>query len=413
MADKINTLDLFAGCGGLVEGFEKEGSYRTLACVEWEKAPCENLANRLATKWHHKNADEEVIRFDIQRSEELFHGFDDEEYGKHPGLDAVIHGRPVDVIVGGPPCQAYSLAGRVRDKDGMRNDYRNYLFESYVRVVRRYRPKLFVFENVQGMLSAAPDGTPIIQKIRKEFKDAGYIIKENLREALFDLTEYGVPQKRKRIIILGVSEAYYGKKVTEIIKDFYDKIMPSMKTSKMTVQESIGDLPKLYPLKEDTRRNGQKASHEACTDPNVHNHEPRYHSPRDRKIFSMLARDIETGEMKYTNTDTLKKLYEEMTGHKSNVHKYYVLRRDEQSNTIPAHLYKDGLRHIHPDPKQARSITVREAARLQTFDDDYIFLGSKMNQYKMIGNAVPPKFSLVLAKAVKEILNKYPKQDEE
>lgn len=127
MCNKINTLELFAGCGGLVEGFEKEGSYQTLACVEWEKAPCENLEHRLATKWHHENAHEEVIRFDIQRSDELFNGFDDAEYGKHKGLDALINGRSVDVIVGGPPCQAYSLAGRVRDKDGMRNDYRNYL----------------------------------------------------------------------------------------------------------------------------------------------------------------------------------------------------------------------------------------------------------------------------------------------
>ena len=407
MCNKINTLELFAGCGGLVEGFEKEGSYQTLACVEWEKAPCENLEHRLATKWHHENAQEEVIRFDIQRSDELFHGFDDEEYGKHKGLDALVHGRTVDVIVGGPPCQAYSLAGRVRDKDGMRNDYRNYLFESYVRVVQHYRPKLFVFENVQGMLSAAPDGTPIVQKIRDAFRKAGYVIKHDLRGALFDLTEYGIPQKRKRIIILGVSRDYYGEHAKDIINCFYDEIMPSMKSPKMTVEEAIGDLPKLYPLDKDETRNGHKASHEACTAPHVYNHEPRYHSLRDRKIFRLLAHDIETGEMKYAGTDALKKLYEEMTGHKSNVHKYYVLRRDEQSNTIPAHLYKDGLRHIHPDPEQARSITVREAARLQTFDDDYIFLGSRMSQYKMIGNAVPPKFSLVLAKAVKSILLRY------
>lgn len=263
------------------------------------------------------------------------------------------------------------------------------------------------------MLSAAPDGTPIIQKIRSEFRKAGYVIKNDLRGALFDLTEYGIPQKRKRIIILGVSIDYYGDHAKDIIKCFYDELMPSLKLSKMTVEEAIGDLPKLYPLEKDTTRHGHKASHEECTDPRVHNHEPRYHSLRDRKIFRLLAHDIETGEMKYAGADTLKKLYEEMTGHKSNVHKYYVLRRDEQSNTIPAHLYKDGLRHIHPDSEQARSITVREAARLQTFDDDYVFLGSRMNQYKMIGNAVPPKFSLALAKAVKSILLKYAKCKQE
>ena len=96
-----------------------------------------------------------------------------------------------------------------------------------------------------------------------------------------------------------------------------------------------------------------------------------------------------------------------MTGHKSNIHKYYVLRKNEPSNTIPAHLFKDGMRHIHPDPEQARSITVREAARLQTFDDDYEFLGPRMYQYKMIGNAVPPKFAKVIAKALYRLISKY------
>lgn len=404
---KYNTLELFAGCGGLVEGFEKEGTFDTLACVEWEKPQCENLINRLKTKWNHANAENEVIRFDIQRTEELFNGFNDEEYGSHPGLDKIIGNKKIDVIIGGPPCQAYSVAGRGRDENGMRNDYRNYLFESYIKVVDRYKPKFFIFENVQGMLSAYPDGTPIVSKIRKGFEDIGYIIKDNLNEAVFDLTEYGVPQNRKRVILLGVSQEVFGDSCKEIIEDFYNNVMPSLKTNKVTVKEAIGDLPCLYPLKNEEKRNGKKVSHNLCDDISVHNHEPRFHSQRDIKIFSTLANDIETGELKYVETKALKELYTKMTGHKSNVHKYYVLRWDEQSNTIPAHLYKDGLRHIHPDSKQARSITVREAARLQTFDDDYVFLGSKMNQYKMIGNAVPPRFSYVLAKALHKIINKY------
>lgn len=404
---KYNTLELFAGCGGLVEGFEKEGTFETLACVEWEKPQCDNLANRLKTKWNHVNADNEVIRFDIQRTDELFNGFDDEEFGSHPGLDRIINGRKIDVIIGGPPCQAYSLAGRVRDENGMRDDYRNYLFESYIKVVDRYKPKFFIFENVQGMLSAAPDGTPIVDKIKHGFDEIGYCIKENLREAVFDLTEYGVPQNRKRIIILGVNKEQFGNSSPSIIDDFYNRIMPSLKVNKVTVKEAISDLPKLYPLKHEEKINGKKISHKLCEDKSVYNHEPRFHSQRDIKIFSTLAKDIESGELKYVDTKTLKELYTKMTGHTSNVHKYYVLRWDEQSNTIPAHLYKDGLRHIHPDSKQARSITVREAARLQTFDDDYVFIGSKMNQYKMIGNAVPPRFSYVLAKALHKIFDKY------
>ena len=103
-----------------------------------------------------------------------------------------------------------------------------------------------------------------------------------------------------------------------------------------------------------------------------------------------MTEDIESQRYEYTSIERLKELYTQVTGEESNIHKYYVLRRDEQSNTIPAHLYKDGFRHIHPDSAQCRTLTVREAARLQTFDDDYEFVGSMGEQYKMIGNAVPP-----------------------
>ena len=149
---KVNTIELFAGCGGLMDGFLQQGAYDTLACVEWEKYPCQTIVKRLKDKWGHQNADEEVVRFDIQRSEELLNGIDDPEYGKHKGLDRLIDGRTIDVVVGGPPCQAYSLAGRIRDAKGMREDYRNYLFESYIKIVKHFKPKFFVFENVVGLL---------------------------------------------------------------------------------------------------------------------------------------------------------------------------------------------------------------------------------------------------------------------
>ena len=158
MDRKINTIDLFAGCGGLMDGFEKSNFYDTLACVEWEKSPCENLEKRLKEKWGYNNANDIVMRFDIQRTQELFSGWkNDIEYGTGKGLDNLIGDNKLDVIIGGPPCQAYSIAGRIRDKDGMKNDYRNYLFESYLKVVNRYKPKFFIFENVPGILSASPD----------------------------------------------------------------------------------------------------------------------------------------------------------------------------------------------------------------------------------------------------------------
>lgn len=407
MEKKINTIDLFAGCGGLMEGFESEGSYRTLACVEWEKAPCENLVNRLNCKWNHTCANQEVIRFDIQRTGELINGFSDPIYGQHMGLDSIVANKKIHVIIGGPPCQAYSLAGRIRDKDGMRNDYRNYLFESYLRVVNHYKPNFFIFENVQGILSAAPDGTPIIDSIKNSFRSSGYIILDDVQLAVFDLSDYGVPQNRKRVIFLGVRKDIYGDNCRNMLEEFYNRIMPENKTKKVTVREAISDLPKLFPFLNGEQNNRKKVSHLLNGECAVFNHTPRFHSERDISIFKMLAEDIEFGRNEYTDVSKLKNLYNKMTGNTSSVHKYYVLRWDEQSNTIPAHLHKDGLRHIHPDSTQARSITVREAARLQTFEDDYKFIGGMMDQYKMIGNAVPPRFSYVLAKALKQLISKY------
>ena len=166
----VNTIDLFAGCGGLTEGFKQSGHYNTIACIEWDKAPCDTLRHNLQKKWNYSDADKRVIQFDIQRTQELIDGWDDPEYGKSEGLDSLVktYGGTVDLIIGGPPCQAYSVAGRIRDKDGMKNDYRNYLFENYIEIVKHYKPKAFVFENVPGILSARPgDGERLIIDIIK------------------------------------------------------------------------------------------------------------------------------------------------------------------------------------------------------------------------------------------------------
>lgn len=404
--NRLNTIELFAGCGGFVDGFEKTQKYNTLASVEWNKKASDVLLNRLKSKYGHNDAVKKVLTFDIQRTEELINGWnDDKEYGSHVGLKELIGEKRVDLIVGGPPCQAYSMAGRIQDGNQMKDDYRNYLFESYMKVVNYFKPKIFVFENVEGMLSARPGGISIIDRIRKSFNDSGYHIIDDIRgKALINLSEYGVPQKRKRVILIGLSEEYFGEKVNEMLEDFYQNILPRYKSERIyTVHDAIKDLQQLKPLNELCIMGRKKYSHEPIIS-KIDDHIPRYHNERDIEIFRELALDIELGTNKYSTTEDLKRLYTEKTGKKSNIHKYNVLKWNEPSNTIPAHLKKDGLRHIHPDSKQARTITVREAARLQTFDDDFKFTGVMSADFEMIGNAVPPLFAEKLANAVYELI---------
>ncbi|MBB6447799.1 DNA (cytosine-5-)-methyltransferase [Bacillus benzoevorans] len=406
---KINTLELFVGCGGLLDGFEKSGYYNTVASVEWQRYACDTLINRLSKKYNYSDAKKRVLHFDIQRTEDLIHGWEkDEEYGSNNGLNLIVNNKEIDVIVGGPPCQAYSVAGRIQDKNEMKYDYRNYLFESYLNVVKVYNPKLVVFENVEGMLSATPNGESIVDKIRQSFNEHGFDIIDDIRgQALLDLSHFGVPQKRKRVILVGLNRKYFGTSNNqETLYNFYNVILNNYRSEHIpTVFDAISNLPKLFPADEEYRTDGRKFSH-TPDKTNINWHIPRYHNRRDIDIFRILAKDIDSGENKYQTTDAIKQLYTNRTGKISNVHKYHVLRWDKPSNTIPAHLKKDGLRHIHPDPQQARTITVREAARLQTFEDDFEFIGSMVQNYEMIGNAVPPEFSKRLAFAINDLLIK-------
>ena len=397
---KLNYIDLFAGCGGLSDGFESTGLFKGLAHIEWEAQALETLKNRLVEKYN-KRKSHNCIHFDIQRIDELFEGFEkDSKYDDFIGLNKILQEEKVDIVIGGPPCQAYSIAGRIQDKDGMKNDYRNYLFESYIEVLNKTKPDLFVFENVPGILSASPGGYPIVNRIKDAFDKAGYELIDNFKDALHDLSNFGIPQKRKRIILVGLSKKKFKDKNNVLLKEFYlsfkDKYSKSFKT---TAEQALKGLPKITPL-HNKIEGSKRASHVLGANSKILNHQPRFHNNRDIEIFHLLAKDIETGMLAYTSSEALKNLYTEMTGKSSAIHKYHVIRKDAPSNTIPSHLYKDGLRHIHWDSQQARSLTVRECARLQSFDDDFNFLGSQGDQYKMIGNAVPPKFAKILAEHI-------------
>ena len=180
--------------------------------------------------------------------------------------------------------------------------------------------------------------------------------------------------------------------------------MPKYKiTKKLTVQDAIGDLPKCEPIFDEESHKKKKAYE--VPECNISWHKPRYQNIRDMKIFKLLAEDLESGRNEYTNSKKLSELYEQKVGSKSPIHRYHVLRPNLPSTTIIAHLYKDGNRYIHYDSAQARTLTPREAARLQSFDDDFDFIGSQGSTYQMIGNAVPPKFAKCLGDAVNEVLN--------
>lgn len=397
-------IDLFAGCGGLSEGFYREG-FKALAHVEIDPAACKTLRTRMK-HYGYKDADKEVIEHDITADDIL------------TLLDGAVNKRNVDIIIGGPPCQAYSSAGRVRDGKRMETDKRNYLFESYVKVLEHYKPKLFVFENVTGILSATANGEQVLPKVLKALGNEYYLI-DDTQKMLFNTADYGVPQIRKRIIIMGIRKDLKGLEIQDvynnIVKTHYNPETPENERGKLKrfvdVKQAIGDLPQVFPGEDAScdnydypcdneflKRIGEKGVHPLL------DHICRKNNDTDRERFKvMIENHWSFGEMRRARPD----LEHEHARVFDN--SYVVQWWDLPSKTILAHIHKDGFQFIHPDEKQLRTFTVREAARIQSFPDDFVFEGSRGEKYKQIGNAVPCLFAEALAKAVKKSLNQLKK----
>lgn len=411
MENKLTFIDLFAGCGGLSEGFLQSGHFEGLAHVEWELPMIETLRKRLVSKWNHSDDEAKMrtVYFDIQKTHELINGNWNEETKKifasqnheltiNKGLKGIVKETKVDVIIGGPPCQAYSIHGRATDKNSMQHDYRNFLFESFAKIVDEFKPEIFVFENVPGILTAKPGGVPIKERIYNEFDKIGYKILSpvELNKAIFDCSEFQIPQNRKRVLIIGIKKTSKHR-----LNDFYKKIFDKAdKKNKKTVRDAIGNLPEITPLIKPLKIEGKNISHVSNKN-NVNFHIPRYHNIRDIKIFKKWVEE----KMNYIPHHEKVKFYEEMTSKNTLYSKYRSLEWDKQSYTIVAHLQKDGLMFIHPDSKQARSITIKEASLLMTFPDDYEFCGSNAICYKMIGNAVPVLFAKCISESIFEVIN--------
>ena len=397
---KYNFIDLFAGCGGLSEGFYRQG-FTALAHVEIDHWACETLRNRMRY-YGYQNADKEVIEHDIT-SDDIIQRIED-----------AVNGRSVDVIIGGPPCQAYSTAGRVRDGKGMASDPRNYLFESYVKILEHFKPSFFVFENVTGLLSAKVNGKFIFPQIIEALGNQYKVLNEQ-NVLIHNTADYGVPQVRKRVIIMGVRKDIQNKDIIDlyngVVKTHWNPDTPLDKRTGLkpfvSVKEAIGDLPSVNPGEDAStdsfdypcnnpflRRIGKKGIHPLM------DHIARNHNALDRERFQVMIHN-------HWTFGQLRRIMPQYEHEHARVfdNSYVVQWWDLPSKTILAHIYKDGFQFIHPDEKQARSFTVREAARIQSFPDDFVFGGSRGEKYKQIGNAVPPLFAEALAKSIKKNLD--------
>ena len=393
-------IDLFAGCGGLSEGFYKLG-YKALAHVEIDKYCCETLRQRMRHYGYSKSdIDTSVIHQDITNDEVMAQ------------LKNAVGNQSVDLIIGGPPCQAYSSAGRARDFNGMKKDPRNFLFEHYVKILNEFLPKFFVFENVVGILSANINNELIIKKVFAELSKNYNLADPSSLE--FNMAEYGIPQVRRRIIIMGVRkdiqispQALYDS----IKKTHYLDSSEPAKRGKLkkfvSVREAIGDLPsipqgnklKVMPFEYST--SNDFITWVKAEKPELYDHVCRTQNDTDTERYQEMARNHWTFEELLANRPDLQHEKQRVFGNS-----YVVQFWDAPARTIIAHLCKDGNQFIHPDYSQGRSISVREAARLQSFPDDFRFFGAMTQQFKQIGNAVPPYFAYVIAKSLKKFLSK-------
>lgn len=363
----MRVIDLFAGCGGLSLGFIKNG-YEVVKAVEYDSV--------IANTYIRNHPEVDMLVDDIRNVDG----------------NGVFQVGDADVIIGGPPCQGFSMAG-ARIRHGFIDDPRNYLFKHYFNVVKTVKPKVFIMENVKGIETM--QGGKIFKEILRIFQDATLLDEKpyHLYHRIVKAVDFGIPQKRERMILIGTTldgvnfDAMWEKTRYDILAD-----IPSF-FSTVTVRDAIGNMPSAT---NDGETNNPKPTNDyqrylASKSTKIQNHTQSHHSA---VAVSRMSR-VHNGENFSVLEEDVKSVHSGSYGR---------LCWDEQANTITTRFDTPaGGKFTHPD--ENRTLTPREAARIQSFPDDFVFYGDKRSLGRQIGNAVPPKIAYFLAKLVRNILS--------
>lgn len=387
--NKPKMVDFFAGAGGLSCGFSQAG-YRVCFANDFE-----DVCVRTYRFNHPELPSSSVLKEDIRKIVS--------------NIDDYIH-EDIDIVVGGPPCQSFSSANQRRIID----DPRNELYKYYIEAIKKICPKFVLMENVKGMLSVAGQVVEDYKSIR--IKRNGKVYTYDVSYRLLNAVNFGVAQNRERLIYLAVrNDIAYSKHVTpevlfhEIEKACEGKPHYNLQSALEYIQPL--EAPRVKGMTEvDDEKTGMKISinnYDSCGNSYLasinsgrslsytFNHKARYCSDVNYEIFKRLEQGEDATNPKIADIMP----YSRRNGIFKD--KYFKLYADRPCRTITAHLKMDCLSHIHP--YQIRSITPREAARVQSFPDDYLFLGAYLKTYMQIGNAVP----VLMAKQIANIIKKY------
>lgn len=417
-----NFIDLFAGAGGLSEGFVRAG-YTPIAHIEMNHDACNTLRTRAAYHWLRQNDKLDIYTQYLYTKKEKENGkwlWDrvpkeviDSVIEKAIGedtinelfnqVDCLCGNKKIDVIIGGPPCQAYSIVGRARMGERVTEDPRNDLYRYYVKFLEYYRPKMFVFENVEG-IRTAKGGEPF-RDLERLVYEAGYQMEARVQVA----SQHGVLQNRRRYIIVGWLRSETSLHYPEL---------PIEENSYTIGKDLFADLPTrlagegglISPVEYTCSANKMKYLTEAGIRgdlPFTTQHIARPHNFNDRQIYRIAIEQWQKG--KRLRYDQIPEALQRHKNKKTFLNRFQVVDPNGCSHTIVAHIAMDGHYYIypieHPTNDNVRSITIREAARIQSFPDDFFFEGCRSAAFKQIGNAVPVVMANKIAIALKTMLD--------